>query len=182
MIEKMNTDIFVAIIAAIPALLSPIVGLLVNRIGMGQRLREAELRIKKLELLEKATLLHQRTPDESGEIGTLIGKTVDATLAYIINEMEEVPEILVRPVYSSFSRTRRFFLLFKPYSSKGGVFLFLFYLNMLLTLFTPWLGAVFVIHGLMSIESISLITPVAIAYFVLTIILASPRSLVHSSC
>lgn len=169
-IEHMETEILVAIIAAVPTLFSPIIGLLANRIGMGQRLRETELRLKKLELLEKAASLRQRSPDGNGKVSALIETTIESTLAYVLKEVEEVPEMLVRPVYSSFSRTKRLFLLFKPYSTKGNVFLILFYLNMLLTLFTPWLVALLVIRGIIAVESIHLITPALITYLVLTII------------
>lgn len=64
----MSTEIIVAIIVAVPALVSPLVAWFVGRIGLGRYFRELELRMKQLELLEKASSVSSADNEESDRV------------------------------------------------------------------------------------------------------------------
>lgn len=165
----MKTEILVAVIAAGPALFSPIVGWFVNRIGLGRRFREIDLRIKKLELLEKAASLSRTESAGHEQVTASIDKAISNTLAYL-EVAEEIPTEQVRLGYASLSRTKRFFLLFKPYSIKGWVFRVLYYLNLYFIVVMPFMFFFLAQTGEFEKTELPLMIPGMSVYVILTIV------------
>lgn len=165
----MKTEILIAIIAAVPVLFSPIVGWLINRIGLGRKFREVDLRIKKLELLEKAALLSRKESEGYEQINSSIDKAISDVITYL-EVSDEIPQEQVHSGYATLSRTKKFLLLFKPHSIKGWVYRVLYYLNLYFIVIMPFMFISLTQTDKLEKTELPLMMPGMFIYIILTII------------
>ena len=133
----MKIEILVAIIAAVPVIIAPIVGWIISRFGLGRQFRELDIRAKQLEILEKATKLSNTKAQGNKQTQASLDKAVSETLNYIAASEKRLTE-QESLGYKSLNRLNRFLLLFKPYSKKGWTFRALYYLSLYMVVVFPF--------------------------------------------
>lgn len=128
------------LVPAMLVLLQPIITWMINRAGTGKRHRVVELRIKELELLEKAIALHKAARESDGPLAELAIEKTSVVFEDIKEkiESESKGEELKKHAYKKLTWFKKLLLLFKPYSTKGWVYRILYYMNLYAVLVMPF--------------------------------------------
>ena len=123
----MKIEIVLGLIAAIPALLSPVIAWSINRLGVGRESRELQVRAQTLEILERALSLQNTLRERDDPYSETAKKELEQVMEFVEGRSVAFAEAR-KTEPEKHPRIRRALLLFKPQSKKAWVLHILFYL------------------------------------------------------